>query len=154
MLCVYCGHDETRVVDSRLVGEGRQIRRRRVCQACEERFTTFETVELSLPHVIKGNGEREPFNEAKLRAGMMRALEKRPVSTELIEQTIGGLLHDLSLTGEREISSRLVGESVMAALRRLDKVAYIRFASVYLRFEDLEAFIAEIERLQAPEVPA
>ncbi|MGM0914763.1 MAG: transcriptional regulator NrdR [Pseudomonadota bacterium] len=147
MHCPFCGTHDTKVTDSRLVAEGDQVRRRRQCVACGERFTTYETAELIMPRVIKGDGSREAFNEQKLRAGMLRALEKRPVSAEAIEASVQRIRQTLRARGEREIHARDIGEAVMAALRGLDQVAYIRFASVYRRFQDIDEFRAEIERL-------
>lgn len=147
MHCPFCGTHDTKVTDSRLVAEGDQVRRRRQCVACGERFTTYETAELIMPRVIKGDGSREAFNEQKLRAGMLRALEKRPVSAESIEASVQRIRQTLRARGEREIHARDIGEAVMAALRGLDQVAYIRFASVYRRFQDIDEFRAEIERL-------
>ncbi|NIU63650.1 MAG: transcriptional regulator NrdR [Pseudomonas stutzeri] len=147
MHCPFCGADDTKVIDSRLVAEGDQVRRRRECLACGERFTTFETAELVMPRVIKSDGSRQPFDEQKLRAGMQRALEKRPVSVERLEAAIAHIKHQLRATGEREIKSRVLGELVMAELQKLDQVAYIRFASVYRRFQDINEFREEIERL-------
>jgi transcriptional repressor NrdR len=149
MHCPFCGADDTKVIDSRLVAEGDQVRRRRECQTCSERFTTFETAELLMPRVIKRDGMREPFNEAKLRAGLLRALEKRPVSTEQIEAGINRIMHRLRSTGERELPSRAVGEEVMRELRKMDGVAYVRFASVYRDFQDVSEFQEEIRRLHA-----
>ena len=148
MHCPFCGHDETKVIDSRLAGEGRQIRRRRQCLACNERFTTFEAAELVMPRVVKNDSSRQPFDEDKLRSSMVRALEKRPVSSEDLEQAIGRLVHRLRTMGEREVPSRLVGELVMQELHELDEVAYVRFASVYRRFQDITEFEEEIRRLQ------
>ncbi|MGR7922239.1 transcriptional regulator NrdR [Zobellella denitrificans] len=148
MHCPFCNATETKVIDSRLVGDGLQVRRRRECNACKERFTTFETAELVMPRVIKTTGIREPFNEDKLEAGMQRALEKRPVSTEAIEQAISRIKSQLRATGEREVKSELIGNLVMEELKQLDKVAYIRFASVYRCFEDLRQFGEEIARLE------
>ena len=148
MYCPFCGHIETKVIDSRLAGEGRQIRRRRECLSCSERFTTFESAELVMPLVIKSNRTREPFDEAKLRAGMSRALEKRPVSREALEEAVSRIAHKLRALGEREVASRAIGELVMDELRHLDEVAYVRFASVYRSFQDLDAFREEIERLR------
>ncbi|MDY6890156.1 MAG: transcriptional regulator NrdR [Pseudomonadota bacterium] len=147
MHCPFCGTHETKVVDSRLVAEGQQIRRRRECIRCHERFTTYETAELLLPRVVKADGSRQPFAEEKLRAGIQRALEKRPVSIEEVEACITRIKHRLRITGERELPSRQVGEAVMAELRKLDQVAYVRFASVYRSFQDINEFRAEIERL-------
>ena len=148
MHCPFCNHAETKVIDSRLAAEGRQIRRRRECLQCEERFTTFEVAELLLPAVVKSDNRREPFDEPKLRAGMLRALEKRPVRSDAIEQAAGRICHHLLNLGEREISSRAIGELVMDELRQLDEVGYVRFASVYRSFQDVEAFRAEIDQLR------
>jgi len=147
MHCPFCGANDTKVIDSRLVAEGEQVRRRRECLACEERFTTFETAELVMPRLIKHDGSRQPFDEEKLRAGMQRALEKRPVSIERLEAAIAHIKHKMRATGEREIKSRVLGELVMTELQKLDEVAYIRFASVYRRFQDLNEFREEIDRL-------
>ncbi len=147
MFCPFCSAQETKVIDSRLVAEGHQVRRRRECVICHERFTTFESAELVMPRVIKRDGSREPFNEDKLRAGMQRALEKRPVSTERVEEAILSLKSALRATGEREVSSEYLGNLIMDALRELDKVAYVRFASVYRSFEDIREFGEEIARL-------
>mgnify|MGYP001941539352 CR=1 FL=1 len=149
MQCPFCGANDTKVVDSRLVAEGQQVRRRRECVSCNERFTTFESAELLMPRVIKADGTREPFDEDKLRAGIHRALEKRPVSIEKLEASISHIKHRLRATGERELPSRELGEAVMAELRRLDEVAYVRFASVYRSFQDINEFKEEIERLSA-----
>ena len=140
MFCPFCGADDTKVIDSRLVADGGQVRRRRECVNCRERFTTYEAAELVMPRVIKQDGSREPFDEDKLRAGLQRALEKRPVSVEAVESELGQIKNRLRATGEREIDSRAVGELVMEALKRLDQVAYVRFASVYRSFEDLSEF--------------
>ncbi len=148
MHCPFCEHPETKVIDSRLAGEGRQVRRRRECLNCAERFTTFESAELVVPRLIKNDDRREPFDEEKLRAGIVRALEKRPVSAEEIEAAIARVVHRLRTTGEREVPARLVGELVMEELKRLDEVAYVRFASVYRRFQDVQEFREEVERLQ------
>ena len=149
MRCPFCGAEDTKVIDSRLVAEGDQVRRRRECQSCSERFTSYETAELLLPKVVKQNGVREPFNEDKLRSGILRALEKRPVSVEEIEAAVNHIKHDLMATGEREVSSLKIGEGVMQQLRVLDHVAYVRFASVYRSFQDLEEFRQEIDKLSA-----
>jgi transcriptional repressor NrdR len=148
MHCPFCGHEETKVIDSRLAGEGRQVRRRRQCLDCNERFTTFETAELVMPRLIKSDSTRQPFDEDKLRNSMVRALEKRPVPSERLEQAIGRLVHKLRTLGEREVPSRLVGELVMEELRELDEVAYVRFASVYRSFQDVTEFQEEVQRLQ------
>ncbi|MCK7596284.1 transcriptional regulator NrdR [Microbulbifer sp. CAU 1566] len=150
MHCPFCSADETKVVDSRLVADGDQVRRRRECLQCHERFTTFETAELVLPRVVKQNGQREPFNEDKLRAGIQRAVEKRPVSTERVEAAVAQIKHALQATGERELPAMHIGELVMEQLRELDQVAFVRFASVYRRFEDVSDFSDEIERLNTP----
>ncbi len=152
MYCPFCGATDTKVVDSRLVTNGDQVRRRRECISCGERFTTFETAELQLPRLIKQDGSRQPFDENKLRAGMMRALEKRPVSLERVEEAVANIKRKLRATGEREIKSLVAGELVMNELRKLDEVAYIRFASVYRRFQDLNEFRAEIERMSREQV--
>ena len=148
MHCPFCGHVETKVNDSRLAGEGRQIRRRRECLSCGERFTTFETAELVMPVVVKGDRSREAFDEAKLRGGMEKALEKRPVAREAIDEAVSRLTHRVRTLGDREIPARVVGEFVMDELRQLDEVAYVRFASVYRQFQDVEAFHEEIEKLR------
>jgi len=153
MHCPFCAENDTRVVDSRLVSEGDQVRRRRECIACRERFTTYEKAELSLPRVVKRDGSRVPFDEDRLRAGMLRALEKRPVESERVEQAVGRIKRGLMAGGEREIPSRLIGEHVMAALGELDQVAYVRFASVYRSFEDVSAFREEVERLEKEPSP-
>ena len=148
MHCPFCSNEETKVIDSRLAGDGTQIRRRRQCLACNERFTTFESAELVMPRVIKNDSSRQPFDESKLRNSMARALEKRPVGSDQLEEAIGRLVHRLRTMGEREVPSRLVGELVMEELRALDEVAYVRFASVYRRFQDVTEFAEEIRRLQ------
>ena len=148
MHCPFCSHPETKVIDSRLTGEGRQIRRRRECLSCNERYTTFETAELVMPRLIKRDRAREPFDEVKLRSGMVRALERRPVNAEAIEESITRIIHAMQTLGEREVASRVVGELVMEELRALDEVAYVRFASVYRRFQDVTEFQDEIERLR------
>jgi transcriptional repressor NrdR len=149
MYCPFCKADDTKVVDSRLVADGGQVRRRRECLSCSERFTTYEMAELVMPRVIKTDGTREPFDESKLRAGLQRALEKRPVSIEEIEVALTQIRHFLQVTGEREVPSRMIGEAVMAKLRELDEVAYVRFASVYRSFQDLSEFQDELNRLNA-----
>ncbi len=147
MHCPFCGANDTRVTDSRLVADGDQVRRRRQCASCHERFTTYETAELIMPRVVKSDGSRETFNESKLRAGMLRALEKRPVSAEAIEAAVERIRQSLRARGDREVNARDIGEAVMKALSSLDQVAYIRFASVYRKFQDLDEFRAEIDRL-------
>jgi len=148
MHCPFCSHEETKVIDSRLAADGRQIRRRRQCLDCNERFTTFESAELVMPRLVKTDGRREPYDEEKMRGSMLRALEKRPVSSEMLEEAVGRLVHRLRTMGEREVPSRTVGELVMEELRELDEVAYVRFASVYRSFQDVTEFQEEIKRLQ------
>ena len=147
MFCLFCSHRETKVIDSRLVSEGNQVRRRRECRECGERYTTFESAELVLPRVIKSNGARQPFDEDKLRSGLVRALEKRPVDLEQTEATLDRIKLRLRATGEREVLTRIVGEMVMDELRELDDVAYVRFASVYRSFQDVNEFQKEIEAM-------
>jgi transcriptional repressor NrdR len=149
MHCPFCGHSETKVIDSRLAAEGRQIRRRRECLECAERFTTFESAELVMPTVVKGDRSREPFDESKLVGGMQKALEKRPVGSEAIDAAVARICHKLRSLGEREIASRAIGELVMEELRHLDEVGYVRFASVYRSFQDVDAFRREIDLLRS-----
>lgn len=153
MYCPFCAHVETKVTDSRLAAEGQQIRRRRECLACGERFTTFESAELVMPHVVKADQTREPFDLAKLRSGMQKALEKRPVGNDEIDAALARISHKLRSLGEREVAARLVGDLVMEELRHLDEVAYVRFASVYRSFQDVEAFRDEIARLKSGRGP-
>ncbi len=148
MYCPFCNANDTKVTDSRLIREGNQVRRRRECLICKERFTTYESAELTLPRIIKRDGRRDFFNEEKLRAGILRALEKRPVSSEQIENAISHILHKARASGEREIASKQMGEWVMEELRNLDQVAYVRFASVYRSFQDIKEFREEISRLE------
>ena len=148
MHCPFCAAIDTKVIDSRLVAEGDQVRRRRECFDCKERFTTYEIAELVMPRIVKQNGIREPFDEIKLRAGLQRALEKRPVAVEALEAIIQRIKHALRATGEREIGSRVLGELVMAELRTIDTVAYVRFASVYRSFQDISEFRDAIDNLQ------
>ena len=148
MHCPFCQHEDTRVIDSRVSDDGATIRRRRECEACGERFNTFETAELKLPTLVKSDGRRETFDERKLRTGFERALQKRPVSAEQIDAAVRGVIHALRRSGEREVPSRKVGVFVMEELKKLDQVAYVRFASVYRRFEDVADFREEIERLE------
>ncbi len=148
MYCPFCSFTDTRVIDSRLVSDGSQVRRRRECSSCGERFTSFEVAELLMPKLIKQDGTRQPFDEQKLRAGIMRSLEKRPVSVEDIEQSISRIKSGLRATGEREIPAQHLGEMVMQQLRKLDDVAYVRFASVYRRFEDIQEFRTTIDSLE------
>ncbi|MBO9489259.1 transcriptional regulator NrdR [Endozoicomonas sp. G2_1] len=153
MYCPFCSTCDTKVIDSRLVADGHQIRRRRECSECHERFTTFEAAELVMPRIIKRDGSREPFNEDKLRTGLLRALEKRPVSVEQMELSINKLKSQLRATGEREVDSEMLGNIIMNQLKALDKVAYVRFASVYRSFEDIREFGEEIARLGDDEQP-
>lgn len=148
MWCPLCNHEETRVVDSRLTRDGMQIRRRRECLSCKNRFNTFEAPELKAPRIIKSDGAREVFSEEKLRHGMVKALEKRPVETREVERAIRKLLREISGVEDAELSSHLIGEWVMRELHQLDQVAYVRFASVYRRFEDIQAFRDLIEGLE------
>lgn len=148
MRCPFCAAEDTKVVDSRLAADGYQIRRRRECISCKERFTTFESAELVVPYIVKNNGNRVPFDANKLRVSLSRALEKRPVSADDLEKAISTIIIQLQSTGEREVPSKLVGNLAMDALKQLDKVAYIRFASVYLSFDDIEEFTQEIEKLR------
>lgn len=148
MHCPFCAAVDTKVIDSRLVGDGSQVCRRRQCLECHERFTTFEMAELVMPRVIKSDDIREPFDEEKLRRGMQKALEKRPVSSDDVEMAISYIKSQLRATGEREVPSKMIGNLVMDELKKLDKVAYIRFASVYRSFEDIREFGEEIAKLQ------
>lgn len=148
MRCPFCGAEDTKVIDSRLANEGDVVRRRRECLTCAERFTTFETAELVMPRLVKRDGSRVPFDESKLRSGMLRALEKRPVPTEKVDDAINHIKHKLCASGDREVKSRVLGEWVMDELRQLDQVAYVRFASVYRSFQDVNAFREEIDRLE------
>jgi transcriptional repressor NrdR len=148
MYCPFCHNTDTKVIDSRLSNEGEEVRRRRECPACQERFTTFEQAELVYPRIIKRDGSRQIYLEDKLKNGLMRALEKRPVSTELVEASLTRINQKLRASGEREISSAMLGEWVKEELLKLDEVAYVRFASVYHSFQDLEAFRLEIQRLR------
>jgi len=153
--CPFCGSIDTRVVDSRLVGDNDQVRRRRECTECEERFTTYETAELNLPRIVKSDNSRQPFSASKLSSGFQKALEKRPVSVQSIDDAVARVKHRLLVAGEREVPSRQLGEWVMDELRKLDQVAYIRFASVYRRFDDVAEFREAIEVLeQTPDASA
>ncbi|HIB63353.1 MAG TPA: transcriptional regulator NrdR, partial [Methylococcaceae bacterium] len=140
MRCPFCSAQDTKVIDSRFANEGDQVRRRRECATCKERFTTYEVAELNLPRLVKNNGTRVPFDEAKLRSGMLKALEKRPVDSERIELAVSSIKKELILKGEREFPTREVGELVMQALSKLDHVAFVRFASVYRSFQDVNEF--------------
>jgi transcriptional repressor NrdR len=148
MHCPFCSHEETKVIDSRLAGEGVQVRRRRECTDCGERFTTFESAELVMPRIVKSNGKREPYDEGKLRHGLELALEKRPVSVDSLEEGLSRIAHQLRTAGEREVPSRQIGHWVMEELRELDHVAFVRFASVYRSFQELDEFQQEIEKLK------
>ena len=147
MHCPFCSAEDTKVIDSRLVTDGDAVRRRRECLTCGERYTTFETAELVMPHLIKRDGRREPFDEEKLRYGLSKALEKRPVSVDEIETSLNHIKYRMRSFGERELPSLQVGEEVMSELRALDPVAYVRFASVYRDFQDLSEFADEIQKL-------
>ncbi|MCB1554487.1 MAG: transcriptional repressor NrdR [Xanthomonadales bacterium] len=148
MHCPFCQHEDTRVLDTRLVDDGSSVRRRRECAACGERFSTFETAEIKLPAIVKSDGRREAFDERKLRLSLDRALQKRPVAQDAVDGAVAAVIRALRLAGEREVPSLRVGECVMAELKQLDQVAYVRFASVYRSFEDVQAFREEIERLE------
>jgi len=148
MYCPFCAAVDTKVIDSRLVSDGHQVRRRRECLACSERFTTFEGAELVMPRIVKRDGSREPFNEDKMRSGLVRALEKRPVSTEQVELAVNKLKSKLRATGEREVTSEMLGNIIMEQLKDLDHVAYVRFASVYRSFEDVREFSEAIAKLK------
>ncbi len=148
MHCPFCQHQDTRVIDSRVSDDGSTIRRRRECEKCGERFNTFETAELKLPAVVKSDGRRESFDERKLRTSFNRALQKRPVASDQVDAAVRSVMDDLRRSGEREMASMRVGELVMRELKKLDQVAYVRFASVYRSFEDVQAFREEIEKLE------
>ena len=148
MHCPFCTAEDTKVIDSRLTDDGMQVRRRRECPLCFERITTFETALLSLPRVVKRDGERCAFDLEKLRRGMLRALEKRPVTIEHVDAAINRIVKKIRTGGEREVRSEVIGECVMNELRALDQVAYVRFASVYRSFQDIQAFHEEIRKLQ------
>lgn len=147
MKCPFCGAADTTVVDTRINDDGDLVRRRRRCLSCDKRFTTFERAEIHLPQVVKKNGSRIPYNRDKLRASLELALRKRPVSTEAVDGAVAGIEEKLLSAGEREVSSQQVGELVMRELKKLDKVAYIRFASVYRNFEDVDAFSKAIREV-------
>ncbi len=148
MRCPFCNAPDTKVIDSRPAGEGDQVRRRRECLECKGRFTTYERVELNMPKVVKSDGRTVPFDEMKVKLGMLRALEKRPVTPEQVEAAVGRITRRLMAPGEPEVASRYIGDLVMEELKALDQVAYVRFASVYRQFEDVQAFREEIERLE------
>lgn len=149
MQCPFCRAQETKVIDSRLVGEGDEVRRRRECIQCAERFTTYETIEITLPRLIKRDGRCVQFREEKIRAGMLRALEKRPVRTEQVDAAVNRIINKLRATGEDEVETQLIGEWVMLELRALDEIAYVRFASVYRSFQDVDEFKKEIAHLRS-----
>lgn len=153
MHCPFCSAPDTRVIDSRLSNDGDQVRRRRECVACSERFTTYESAELNMPRIVKTDGSRVPYSDEKMRAGVMRALEKRPVDTEQIEEALSRVKHKLMSAAEREVASSKLGNWVMEELLAMDHVAYIRFASVYLDFSDINAFREAIERLDQQKSP-
>ena len=148
MHCPFCQYEDTRVIDSRLTDDGSSVRRRRECPQCGERFNTYETAELKLPTVVKSGERREAFDEHKLRVSFERALQKRPVPSHDVDSSVRTIVNDLRKSGEREVASRQVGELVMRELKKLDQVAYVRFASVYRKFEDVQAFREEIEKLE------
>ena len=150
MKCPFCNADETGVMDSRVSEEGDKIRRRRRCLTCDKRFTTYETIELRLPQVVKHDGNRTEFDRNKLLTGFVRALHKRPVPTDFVDAAIDRVVHKYLSSGEREVSSRSIGESVMEELYKLDEVAYIRFASVYKSFQDIDDFRDAIKEVQKP----
>jgi len=145
MYCPFCSHDDTRVVDSRVVEEGAAVRRRRECEACGKRFSTYERAELRLPLVIKKDGTRQAFNLEKIRSGMQKALEKRPVSASQLEQGMNAVVRAVQESGESEIAVSTLGEFVMEQLRELDGVAYVRFASVYREFKDVDEFLTAVK---------
>ena len=153
MKCPFCSDPNTQVVDTRENDDGDTVRRRRRCMACDKRFTTYERIELQLPHLVKKNGSRTEYDREKLRASMMLALRKRPVATESVEAAIDRIEEKLVTLGEREIPSDRVGELVMRELRKLDKIAYVRFASVYRNFEDVEEFSDAIREVKKPRTP-
>jgi transcriptional repressor NrdR len=150
MKCPFCQSDETQVIDSRDSDDGDSIRRRRKCVACQKRFTTYETVELRMPQVVKQDGSRAEFDLEKLRTGFMRALHKRPVPTQLVDEAVATITQDVLALGVREIDSRRIGEMVMRELHKLDEVAYIRFASVYRSFQGVDDFRDVIREVQTP----
>lgn len=147
MHCPFCNVPDSKVIDSRLAASGSQIRRRRECVSCAERFTTFESYEMVMPRVIKSNGKNEPFDEEKLRRSLRHALQKRPITQEQIESVLSDIQLQIRRLGERDVKSRLIGEIVMQSLFDLDHVAYVRFASVYQDFQDVEAFRRQIESM-------
>lgn len=152
MRCPFCQNEDTRVIDSRLTEDRDAVRRRRSCEACGERFSTLEEANLKLPFIVKSNGDRENYDESKLARGLQRALEKRPVESDQIDQILHRIKRNLLTCGEREVDARDIGELIMNELRDVDQVAYVRFASVYRSFQDVDAFNEEIKRLQAETV--
>jgi len=150
MKCPFCQSPDTQVIDSRVSDDGDSIRRRRKCADCSKRFTTYETVELRMPQVVKQDGSRAEFDLDKLRTGFMRALHKRPVATQLVDEAVATIAQDVLALGEREIESRRLGEMVMRELHRLDEVAFIRFASVYRSFQGIDDFQDAIKEVQQP----
>ena len=154
MRCPFCRSENTRVIDSRLSDDGDAVRRRRECTACGERFTTLEHASLRMPYVVKSDGSREAFDEGKLRSGMARALEKRPVDADAVENAIQRIQHKLLTSGDREVPSMRIGEWVMQELSDLDQVAYVRFASVYRSFQDVDEFSEEVKRLRNQPSPS
>jgi transcriptional repressor NrdR len=153
MKCPFCKSSDTQVIDSRVSDEGDSIRRRRRCTSCNKRFTTYETIELRMPQIVKQDGTRAEFDLAKLRTGFMRALHKRPVPTQLVDDALATITQDVLALGERELASRRLGEMVMRELKRLDQVAYIRFASVYRSFQGVDDFQDAIKEVQLPAAP-
>ncbi|MBI4411615.1 MAG: transcriptional repressor NrdR [Deltaproteobacteria bacterium] len=145
MKCPFCSHAESKVIDSRESGEGDIIRRRRECESCQKRYTTYERVEEILPMIAKKDGRREPFDRLKIIGGLKKACEKRPVSTETIEKMVDGIERELQESGEKEVPSSRIGQRVMNALHRIDPVAYVRFASVYRSFKDVNEFMEELK---------
>ncbi len=154
MRCPFCRSEDTRVIDSRLADDGDAVRRRRECNACAERFTTLEHASLRMPYVVKSDGSREAFDEMKLRSGMTRALEKRPVDTDAVESAVQRIQHKLLTSGDREVPALRIGEWVMHELSELDQVAYVRFASVYRSFQDVDEFSEEVKRLRNQPSPS
>jgi len=150
MKCPYCKADDTAVIDSRLSEDGDSVRRRRECQDCAKRFTTYERVELNMPTVVKSSGHRVPYDREKIRTGFMRALHKRPVPTEYVDAAIGRIEQKIISLGEREVPSRIIGEMVMRELKKMDDVAYIRFASVYEDFQRVDDFRDAIQQVKRP----
>ena len=147
MKCPVCAEIDTRVIDSRSIKDGTEIRRRRQCDACSHRFTTYEQAERHLPVVVKKDGRREPWRREKILSGLSRACEKRPISVEDIEKLADAVADDARATGNAEIDSRLIGERIMVRLHDLDEVAYVRFASVYRQFKDIDEFMTELADL-------